>query len=74
MRHVVVDEGLGKAGIHGWSQRIAADRPLVIEQHTEHPMSRRRQENGRGAEQDFAGAENGITRGRNGEDWTNAPD
>ena len=35
-------------------------------------MSRRRQEDGRGTEQDLAGAENRITRGRSGEDRANA--
>ena len=74
MRHVVVDEGLGEAGVNGRPQRIAADRPLIVEQHTDHPMSRRHQEDGRRAEQDFAGSENRITRGRSGEDRTNAPD
>ena len=68
MRHVVVDEGLGKESVHGRPQRIAADRPLIIEQHTEHPLFWCHQEDGRRAEQEFASSENRITRGRNGED------
>ena len=72
--HVVVDEWLGEAGIYRWPQRIAADRPLIVEQHAEHPMSRRRQEHGRRAEQDSARPENRIAGGRNGEDRANAPD
>ena len=37
-------------------------------------MSRSSQEDGRWAEQNSAGSENRIARGRNGEDGTNAPD
>jgi hypothetical protein len=37
-------------------------------------MSRRGQENGRRTEQEFAGPEDRIVGGQNGEDWTNAPD
>ena len=74
MLHVVIDKGLGETGVHGWPQRIAADRPLIVEQHTQHPMSRRHQEDGRRAEQDFPGSENRITGRGNGEDRANAPD
>ena len=74
MRHVVVEEGLSKEGVDGRSEWIAAYRPLVIEQYTDHPMSRCGQKDGRWAEQEFAGPENRIVGGRNGEDWANAPD
>ena len=37
-------------------------------------MSRRGQEDGRGAEQHFAGAEDRIARARNGEDRADTPD
>jgi hypothetical protein len=73
VRQVVV----GKVGRGRRSRpvaRIAADRPLIVEQHTDHPMSRRRQEDGRGTEQDLASPENRIARGRSGEDRANAPD
>src|SRR5262249_54707965 len=37
-------------------------------------MSRRCQQNDRGAEQHFSLPENGIGRGRNGKEWTDTPD
>lgn len=74
MRHVVVEEGLGKESVHGRSQRIAADGPLIVEQYTYHPMTWRAYKDGCGAEQHPAGSENRITRARNGEDRTDAPD
>src|SRR6185369_11412294 len=63
VRHVVVEERLGEEGVDGRSQWIAADRPLVIEQYTDHPISRRSQENGRRTEQEFAGPKDRIVGG-----------
>src|SRR5262245_29020347 len=74
MLHVVVDEWLQEELVHGWPQRIAANRPLIVGQHADHPMSRRCQQDDRGAEQHFSLPENRIGRGGNGKDWTRAPD
>ena len=63
MSHIVVEEGLGEEGVDGRSQWIASDRPLVIQQYTNHPVSRRSQEDGRRAEQEFTRAEDWIVGG-----------
>ena len=47
VRQVVVIKGLGEDGVDGRSHWIAADRPLVIKQYADHPMSRCDQEYGR---------------------------
>lgn len=74
MRKVVVEEWLGEEGIDGRSQGIATDRPLIVEQDTDHPVPRRNQEDSRWTEQELAGPEDWIVGRRNGEDRTSAPD
>ncbi len=71
---IIIDERLRQKFVHGGPQRIATNRPLVIEQYTDYPVSRRYQEDGRRAEQKSSGSENRIVGGRNGEDCTRAPD
>src|SRR5215475_5813743 len=74
MRHVVVDKRLREKFIHVRAQRIAANRPLVVDQHADDPMSWRHKGHCGRTCQHPTGSENRIARGWNREDWSDAPD